>query len=557
MYVQLYEPSETDVLVIMDYPSVNDVKFGYIGQSHSIPFLRNHLVKQGIQSDRIAYYQMLDDNISFDELKACLETTIKGKREGIRVAGGYLKPQYEAPYKDLCAVVLRLKPKVIFCLSELALPCLVEASGLWSWRGSQLWSKDFQCNVLPSYPLFSLYRSQELQIAFGSDLYRLGRSLTEDWSNFQDNFDIQISPSFRQVENFFENLLEDLDSIYSPCWFSVDTETRSSKFISIFGVATSSTEAFVIPFINHDGNNYWTLEEELQIVKWIKLFLKHNNAKLIWQNGQYDAQYCASNWGVLPAIDLDTMVEAHMQFTKGLQLDLAYLASLYCWNYRYWKEDGKDFHKTFQTKEDFETYQRYNGYDCCYTYEIGMAQLEQTPNHVHPFVVAFQRHMQNVVIEPCLDGIRFNHKLQMQWYAQHVQLIRSYEAWFEYMIPDATVTANGKSSWWDSPTKLSHLLYNQFKLNVIRDKKSKMPTTGDAALEELIREEPILKILLETLREYRGVKKVFDSYLKALPTPSDGRMRTQYMIAGTDTFRLASKTDAFGQGLNFQNITKG
>jgi hypothetical protein len=29
------------------------------------------------------------------------------------------------------------------------------------------------------------------------------------------------------------------------------------------------------------------------------------------------------------------------------------------------------------------------------------------------------------------------------------------------------------------------------------------------------------------------------------------------MLGGTDTFRLASKIDAFGFGLNLQNLTKG
>jgi hypothetical protein len=52
---------------------------------------------------------------------------------------------------------------------------------------------------------------------------------------------------------------------------------------------------------------------------------------------------------------------------------------------------------------------------------------------------------------------------------------------------------------------------------------------------------------MKKLDEYRSIEQYRISlYCKQNQGPSDGRMRTQYMLPGTDTFRLASKKDAFG-----------
>lgn len=557
MYIQSYLKNQTDILVIMDYPSFNDLSSETLEHSHCIAFLKRHLGGQGADTNRISFYQFFDYNLSQVERDAIEVTTKRNQKEALRLPGGYIKMEFKHFVDKMFAAIAEAKPAVILCMSNTALMALCPSKGLWAWRGSQLWSDVAQCNVLPTYDLFSVYKMQELQMSFSADTFRCVKGTKESWQFFADKFNITINPTFKQVEDFFEELLSDLDSLFSPVYFSVDTETRSSKYISIFGIGLSETEAFVIPFITADGTNYWeTLEQEFKIVKWILEFVKHKKAKHIYQNGVYDAQYVARLWGHVPKIDLDTMVECHMQFTKGQKLGLSFIASLFCGDYRYWKEDGKNFHESFQTKADFDTYQRYNGYDCCYTYEAGVTLLDIVPKNVHPFPIAFQRRMQNAVVIPGLEGVRFDAKKRLKWYFEHNTLLRQYEAWFQYMIPDECVQKNGKSPWWNSPTKLACLLYEQFKLNVIFDKKTKSPTTNDAALAALASEEPILKLVLLKLQEYRGIKKIHDSYLSAVVS-QDGRIRTQYSLPGTDTFRLASKVDGFGEGLNFQNITKG
>jgi DNA polymerase I-like protein with 3'-5' exonuclease and polymerase domains len=50
---------------------------------------------------------------------------------------------------------------------------------------------------------------------------------------------------------------------------------------------------------------------------------------------------------------------------------------------------------------------------------------------------------------------------------------------------------------------------------------------------------------------------VFNSTFVQAPLDTDGRIRTSFNICGTETYRFASSKNAFGTGLNCQNIPKG
>ena len=68
--------------------------------------------------------------------------------------------------------------------------------------------------------------------------------------------------------------------------------------------------------------------------------------------------------------------------------------------------------------------------------------------------------------------------------------------------------------------------------------------------------QPLLLPLLRNIARYRSVA-VFKSTFIDMLTSFDGRMRTSYNIAGTETFRWSSSEDAFGSGGNLQNVPKG
>jgi uracil-DNA glycosylase len=465
---------------------------------------------------------------------------------------------YES-FERTLAYIEEQKPDRILVLGGVALLCVMGETSIHAWRGSCLeyvTPSGHKCHVIPTYHPSALSRKRSWTVPFIRDLQRFAQG------NFEmPKFNLHIEWTADQYEALLVQLLfdaHDYGQQYGEARpLAVDLETRAG-YTTVCGIAWSARDCVVIPFTSIERVNYFTVDEELRVVKALKALLESPYVRLRGQNFQYDVQYFASNYGIKVRIDQDTMVDAHAQWTKGLELGLSFLASLYCEWYRYWKEDGKQFHESFKSRADQITYWRYNGFDCCYTFEIGEALDEywNAQSGKWAEVIAFQRTMQNIILTPVLEGIRFDRALQQNYYHETVKLAAEYEAWFEYMIPDKLCAANGKSPWWNSPTKLSKLLYVQLGIQPVIDRKTKRPTTGGDAPKIVGQREPLLARVMEALDEYRSIEQFISLYLKAMPS-ADGRMRTQYMIGGTDTFRLASKKDAFDRGLNLQNITSG
>ena len=99
-----------------------------------------------------------------------------------------------------------------------------------------------------------------------------------------------------------------------------------------------------------------------------------------------------------------------------------------------------------------------------------------------------------------------------------------------------------------SPKQLGDMLFNKLKLTKTPKKtKSGQYTTGEEALQGLVKEHPIV----DKIMEYRELKKLKSTYIDALPTmisPTDGMIHTSYNQAVTSTGRLSSTHP------NLQNI---
>lgn len=549
MYINTHAIADSDILVVFDYPSVNEFERGHITDGSAKSYVYKHLREQGINCSRVSWHSVLSYPLGNSKTEDFYrKTKAKIQRDDTYAVGGFFfEPSMKPAFESLFDTIHFTNPKLILCLSSFALAAFGFGTSIEAWRGSQLMWNDRK--VLVTYSPLNLYKSPERHMPFKRDLSRIHDLASWDMPKFNISFDNTFEQALEQI-GVLQKMVE-----AQPTEMAVDIETRNPN-ISFIGFAWDTRNALVIPFINPDGTSYWKVDEEVELVKAIRKLLMHENFLLIGQNFQYDLQYIATRWGFAPKIYRDTMVEAHVLFTKGLSLDLAFLASLYCKWYRYWKQDGKDFHKSFKTYEDWKTYCLYNGYDNCFTFEVNqmLAQLHKRRGEDLP--ILFQRQMQNIVVKPVLKGIRFNRVLQQQWRREYEVKIGEYKAWLLYMIPQERVNAAGKSFWFDSPTQMSFLFYKQLGVDPVISKKTKRPTTDDDALIVIGKKEPILKIVCDVLRTYRSVMQFYNLYLAARVSP-DGRARTTYMLPGTDTFRLASKQDAFDEGFNLQNLSKG
>jgi DNA polymerase I-like protein with 3'-5' exonuclease and polymerase domains len=112
-----------------------------------------------------------------------------------------------------------------------------------------------------------------------------------------------------------------------------------------------------------------------------------------------------------------------------------------------------------------------------------------------------------------------------------------------------------------SSQKLQDLFYERLKLPVQKKKGMRngkpamVPTCEDEALKTLAKKEPLIAPLIQRINMIRSYATAW-AVCKAA-TDMDGRWRTSYNVAGTDTYRLSSSENPFGSGLNLQNLTLG
>lgn len=195
-------------------------------------------------------------------------------------------------------------------------------------------------------------------------------------------------------------------------------------------------------------------------------------------------------------------------------------------------------------------HQIYNGLDCCLTHEI-FTKLQSIPTS-NEVIYSFERAMQAPALEMMLRGLRVD-KLGVRAAIEH---LRTQQARLEHILKrygeaiwDAPIGPRTVSG----PRDLKRLFYEVMQLPVQHAvvKGIRKPSVNRDALEKLqvyYHAQPIcLAIIL-----FRDLAKQID-FLSS-EVDDDGRIRTSYNVAATETGRWSSSTNAFGTGANLQNF---
>lgn len=199
----------------------------------------------------------------------------------------------------------------------------------------------------------------------------------------------------------------------------------------------------------------------------------------------------------------------------------------------------------------------YNGLDTMLTFEV-FEEIVPQLSPVTAETYAFSRALQAPILEMNARGVRIDtdrrneviasYRRDMELISANLnRLLREGIGW------DFDVPKTRKNSW-PSPKQVCELLYDVMQLPAIKKRNSEgemRPTAERAALEKLehyFYAEPIIKHLL-SLGDI--AKKV---QFLTTDIDSDGRIRTSFNIAGTNTGRLASAYSDFGTGTNLQNV---
>lgn len=193
----------------------------------------------------------------------------------------------------------------------------------------------------------------------------------------------------------------------------------------------------------------------------------------------------------------------------------------------------------------FEREQVYNGLDCCVTAEVLDVILPQLDNTTAA-TYAFSRELQGPVLEMKMRGVLIDQVMKAEVIEIYFAMLERLEDNLELIVREG-IGFYGFN--WRSNDHLKYVFYD--RLGIPEIKKGGRPTVNRDALEKLevyLIAKPIVAHLL-TMRDIG--KKI--SVLKTDIDP-DGRIRTSYNIAGTETGRFSSSFSEFGTGGNLQNI---
>lgn len=194
----------------------------------------------------------------------------------------------------------------------------------------------------------------------------------------------------------------------------------------------------------------------------------------------------------------------------------------------------------------------YNGLDCCVTFEV-LEALESQLDETAGATYGFSRNLQGPVLEMTLRGIRIDQVARSQTLDQVRRDIRQLGSQLDVLFRDGY----GIDVKWSSPHQLKNFFYNFLGITPIRSRgaNGKMtPTVNRDALERIGRFHFIAEPVCVHLLALRDLDKK-RQFLEGGIDP-DGRFRSSYNIAGTNTGRLSSSITEFGTGSNAQNIDR-
>jgi DNA polymerase I-like protein with 3'-5' exonuclease and polymerase domains/uracil-DNA glycosylase len=432
------------------------------------------------------------------------------------------------------------RPNVIIALGNAAMWGLTGKWGITSWRGSVLQTDlasglDYQPKVIPVYSPSMIFRNWSWRKIAVHDIRRAVKESKTPGISPPD-YKFLIHPDYSQILAILHRLQTEVSR--RPLKLSVDLETVAGH-IEMIGLAWSKTEALAIPLMKEgDPNGYWTDEEEGEIAWQLYRLLTHQNIEVIGQNFSYDAQYFYRHHHYIPRLKRDTMLAQHSMFSS-MQKSLDFLASLWCEHYVYWKDE---------LHGDPTIRQTYNCKDCCITYEVDEAQQPAVDQMGLRAVHDFQQALFYPVLETMLKGIRPDTTRRSRFAMELFNEIQIRENWLLDVLGE---TINIKS-----PVQMKELFYDTLGQKQVIGRKTGNASCDDEALRTIAHREPILLPLTRKISELRSLGVFLSTFVNA-PLDSDGRIRCSFNIAGTETYRFSSSQNAFGSGLNLQNIPKG
>ena len=336
---------------------------------------------------------------------------------------------------------------------------------------------------------------------------------------------------------------------------SVDIETWGHK-LSCVGFGISDVLSITLPLVGRGVSEIF--------LPFVKRICESPSAK-VTQGGHYDAYWLRDAGVRLNNWQWDTLAMHHCLHPTD-EHSLHYLASIYCEDYRYWKDEAKDAEEIIKYVRDLDALWTYNGMDCCYTRELlNHLHAELVERDMLGFYMEHYRDLFEPVAEVMAHGVRVDVEAQKSWNKSLRKRNKETRGKLEVM---AEMELYAKKDF--SPKKLREYFYSQLKtpkqmkLRKSVEGKRHTDTLDEGALRSIAtrvaKPKSQTKGQFEESKEaarlvikFRRDRKVSD-FMKGA-WDRDGRIRCQYKFQ-TEAGRFASSKNPKRTGYNLQNVDR-
>ncbi len=354
----------------------------------------------------------------------------------------------------------------------------------------------------------------------------------------KDKFDLNNYKTINEKEDF-EKLVKSLNQ---KSVIAVDTETTSLNPLEaeIVGLSISyeKNQAYYIPLKHKDINQ---LDKNIVLGK-LKSILEDDSIIKVGQNIKYDYLILKKEGIMLNPID-DTML---LSYTLDAGLNRHNLDTLSEIHLNHNTIKFKDLLGSGKSKLSFEDVNlkdatKYSGEDVDVTlrlYNIFKKRLnEEKLNTIYNF---FEKPMITILSELETNGIKVNQNYL-------IELSKKFEKKINKIETQIFKIAKKKFNI-GSPKQLGEIIYNDLKIAKLKKTKKGSLATNASILEDLSFQGHLFPKLILEWRQSTKLKNTYTDALQEHINKKTGRVHTSFLLAATNTGRLASSDP------NLQNI---
>jgi DNA polymerase-1 len=326
---------------------------------------------------------------------------------------------------------------------------------------------------------------------------------------------------------------------------SMDIETIFARHSVCIGIRCGQY-SIVLPLLQETATGYIPLDWEVRrtVAEICRNILRDPRLTVIGHNFHYDLQYFFREFGIFPKCKLeDTMVMLHVLCPEARK-SLAHGSCRHNDHYTNWKKDAKDWSKK---RGGFSVLCDYNSDDLRETESLfwNLTDVLQKENLMHVYRHRMESYLPTfkmTITGSRMDTIKRNHLL-----AELESKQKEASEWCQAAIPGISI---------GSPKQLMTCLYKTLGIKERLHPKKKNVTVDDDALSDIAEKEPQIRPYIRRVQFYRTMQTIV-GHVRSPLWAFGPRFMPNFNMCGTNTFRLSSNSNAFDEGTNGQNITKG